>query len=283
MSYRTLISTGDLAKHVENPDCAVIDGRFSLNDTGRGYRDYLTAHIPGAVYAHLDDDLSGPVLKGKTGRHPLPAVEALADTLGRWGIDRDVQVVAYDDAGGAMAARLWWLLRWLGHEAVAVLDGGFPAWQKDGRDTAGGFERRDPRTFTPCPRADRVVFVEDVRKNLQNPAWKLVDSRTPERYRGEHEPIDPVAGRIPGALNAPHPEVIGSDGRFLSSDRLKTKFESLLRGHPIDHTVFYCGSGVSAAHNLLALAHAGLGDALLFAGSWSEWITDPHRPIATGP
>lgn len=281
MVFQTLISTEDLAGHLEG-DWAVVDVRFSLNDPDRGYRDYLVAHIPGAVYAHLNEDLSGPVVRGKTGRHPLPSVEVFAETLGRWGIDEHVQVVAYDDAGGMIAARLWWMLRWLGHDAVAVLDGGIPRWREEGRPTVGGRERREARTFTPHLRQGLSISTREVESLLHNASWKLVDSRAPERYRGEQEPIDAVAGHIPGALNAPHQEVLDRAGCFLPAEQLRRKFNALLGDHPVKNSVFYCGSGVSAAHNLLALAHAGLGEAMLYPGSWSEWITEPGRPVATG-
>jgi len=283
MNHATIISCAELATNLQDPDWVVVDVRFSLNDPGRGYRDYLIAHIPGAVYAHLDDDLSAPIIKGKTGRHPLPPVDVMAGRLGAWGIDDRVQVVAYDDSGGAMASRLWWMLRWLGHDAVAVLDGGFPQWRRENRPTVGDRERRAPRTFIPRPNTDCLVGVGEVSRMLNDPAWKLVDSRAPERFRGDWEPIDPVAGRIPGAFNAPHPEVLDPTGCFRSPEALRAMFVALLGDHPANRTVFYCGSGVSAAHNLLGFAHAGLGDGLLYPGSWSEWITDPTRPVARGP
>lgn len=283
MTYTTLIKHTDVIGHLGDPDWAVVDCRFSLQDTERGRRDYLASHIPGAVYAHLDEDLSGSVISGKTGRHPLPAVGEFAHTLSDWGIDARTQVVAYDDAGGMVAARLWWMLRWLGHDSVAVLDGGWPVWVKAGHPTASGAEQREARRFEPAHRADWVLTTEDVEAKLDRSDWCLIDSRTPERYRGEQEPIDPVAGHIPGAINAPNPDNLDGDGCFLSPQRLRARFEALLGDVPSEETVFYCGSGVSAARNLLAYAHAGLGDARLYAGSWSEWIADRSRPIATGP
>ncbi len=166
MSFTTLISADELAAHLDDAPCTVVDARFSLNDPGRGYRDYLAAHIPGAIYVHLDDDLSGPIVKGKTGRHPLPSVETFADRLGRWGIDDDTQVTVYDDAGGAIASRLWWMLRWLGHDAVAVLDGGMPRWVGQGRPTVGGNEKHEPRTFTATPRPDWILNAPDILERL---------------------------------------------------------------------------------------------------------------------
>lgn len=283
MVYTTLITTAELATRLGDPDWAIIDCRFSLEAPERGRHDYQQAHIPGAVYAHLEEDLSGPVRPGKTGRHPLPEVEEIARRLSQWGIDSRVQVVAYDAASGAMAAaRLWWLLRWLGHEAVAVLDGGWHHWQNEGRPTQSGVECRAPRTFFPRPRPELVVSTSDVLALLNSPEFRLLDARSPERYRGEHEPIDPVAGHIPGAVCVPYLDNLGSDGRFLPPEQLRARFENLLHAVPTDRVVCYCGSGVTAAHDLLALAHAGLGDARLYAGSWSEWITDPHRPIERG-
>ncbi len=277
-----LISADELARHLDDAEWAVVDCRFSLDDTGRGRREYLRSHIAQAVYAHLNEDLSAPIVPGKTGRHPLPGVDELARTLSAWGIDGRVQVVVYDDAGGAIAARLWWMLRWLGHDAVAVLDGGWPAWQDAGHHLSEGLEARSPRTFEPHPRPELLVSTEEVMARLADPTWRLVDSRVPRRYRGEVEPIDPVAGRIPGAANAPHPLNVGPDGLYLSAGALRARFKDVLGDIPPERTVFYCGSGVTAARNLLAFAHAGLGDARFYAGSWSEWITDPERPVTTG-
>lgn len=282
MPYTTLISTTVLANHLTDPDWALMDCRFSLDDPERGRRDYQPAHIPGAVYAHLNEDLSGPVIPGRTGRHPLPEVEVIAHTLSQWGIDASVQVVAYDDAGGSIAARLWWMLRWLGHDAVAVLDGGWPQWQREGRPVRSGTESRAPRTFVPHPQPHLLASTSEIESSLLDHTSRLLDARAVERYRGEVEPIDPVAGHIPGAISAPFTENLNPDGCFRSPEEIRARFQALLREAPIDRVICYCGSGVTAAHNLLALAHAGLGDARLYAGSWSEWITDPHRPIETG-
>lgn len=282
MPFFTLISTSNLHAHLHDPNWVIVDCRFSLADTERGRRAYREAHIPGAVYAHLDDDLSGPIVPGTTGRHPLPGVNRFAQTASEWGIAEGVQVVAYDDFGGGIAARLWWMLRWLGHEAVAVLDGGWPAWQRDGLPVRDGDEARPSRTFVPRPHPEWIVNAEEVNALRTDPSCRLVDARTAERYRGEHEPIDPVAGRIPGALSAPFAGNLDADGFFLPPDALRSRFEPLLGSIPPEHAICYCGSGVTAAHNLLALMHAGLGTALLYPGSWSHWITDPNRPVATG-
>lgn len=279
MPYKTLISPEDLHRHLNDPDWAIVDTRFSLDDPKRGRRDYQQAHIPGAVYAHLDDDLSAPVISGKTGRHPLPAVEEISARLSRWGIGSGVQVVVYDDNNGAMAARLWWMLRWLGHADVAVLDGGWAGWQSGGYPVRSGSESRQPRTFEPHPRPELVVDAGDVLELLHDPRYRLIDSRSADRYRGENETIDPVAGHIPGAVSGPYAENITPNGRFLPPETLRARFQGLLGDVPTDRAIFYCGSGVTAAHNLLALAHAGMGDGRLYAGSWSDWITDPSRPI----
>lgn len=283
MSYTTLISSSELVNHIADPNCAIVDCRFSLDDAGRGRKDYLHAHIPGAVYAHLNEDLSGQIIPDKTGRHPLPSPEAFAQTLSNWGIDAGVQVVAYDDKGGAMAAaRLWWMLRWVGHDAVAILDGGWPQWKKKGYPVASGVETRKTGVFIPRVRNDLLFSSSDVIKILQNQNFRLIDSRSADRYRGENETIDPVAGHIPGALSAPFANNLDSNGLFISQKDLKDRFQRLLGDVPPERTVFYCGSGVTASHNLLALAHAGLGDARLYSGSWSEWITNPEHPIAKG-
>ncbi len=283
MPYTTILSTSELAKHLDDPGWAIVDCRFWLADTERGRRDYRQAHIPGAVYAHLDEDLSGPIIRGKTGRHPLPDVDVMTQRISDWGIASGVQVVAYDDAGGSMAAaRLWWLLRWLGHAAAAVLDGGWTRWQREGRETRGGVETRSPRSFVPQPRPERVMSAAEVLAALGDPDRRLLDSRSADRYRGENETIDPVAGHIPGAICAPYADNLGRDGLFQSPEALRARFEALLGDAPAERVVFYCGSGVTAAHNVLAVAHAGLGDARLYAGSWSEWITEPDRPIQRG-
>jgi thiosulfate/3-mercaptopyruvate sulfurtransferase len=283
MSYTTLISTADLAANLSNPDWAVVDCRFALDNPAQGRRAYESAHIPGAVYAHLDEDLSSPIVPGKTGRHPLPLVEKLVGALGRWGIDSSVQVVAYDDkTGGMAAARLWWLLQWLGHENVAVLDGGLARWQAEGRPVTDAAESRPARAFAPHLRAEYTVDAATVLTMLNQPEVVLLDARAPERFRGDVEPIDPVAGHIPGAVSAPFLENIAADGTFLSTDALQRRFRALFNDTPPDQVVCYCGSGVTAAHNVLAIKHAGLGDVRLYSGSWSEWITDPSRPTAAG-
>lgn len=282
LTFSTLISVTDVLPHLSDPDWAIIDCRFSLENPGRGRQDYLSAHIPGAIYANLDKDLSAPVLPGQTGRHPLTTVEELAQRFSEWGIDSSVQVVAYDDypnIGLSTAPRLWWMLRWLGHERVAVLDGGWFCWVSQGLPFQAGVVNRTPRRFIPSVQPQLLADSALVDRIRLDPSARLLDSRSADRYRGENETIDPVAGHIPGAISAPYAENVGQDGLFLPPDALRARFESLTKGTPADRVVFYCGSGVTAANNVLAFAHAGLGDARLYAGSWSEWITDPKRPV----
>jgi len=284
MVYTTLISAGELAGHIDDPAWVVVDCRFSLAAPELGRQEYLNAHIPGAVYAHLNEDLSSHHIPGMTGRHPLPDIERLAEQFSSWGIATGVQVVAYDDypaASGASAARLWWCLRWLGHDRVAVLDGGWHSWSLAGGPVKNGIESRHPRQFIPRIRPELVTNLDEVEKIRNDRSYRLFDSRTADRYRGENETIDPVAGHIPGAISAPYTDNFGPDGLFRPVGELKKRFDALFDEVPTKKVVFYCGSGVTAAVNLLALQHAGLGDGLLFAGSWSEWILDPRREIGT--
>ncbi len=280
--HTTLIDVRTLHRHHRDPDWRVIDARFSLADADQGAREYAEGHVPGAVYAHLDDDLSGPIVRGVTGRHPLPSVERAAEVFARLGIDENVQVAVYDGAGGSVAARVWWMLRWLGHDAVAVVDGGWPAWTGEGLPVTRDVPQAAPRDFKADVRPHLATDVEGVDGYRVNVDWAVLDARTPERFRGEQEPIDPVAGHIPGARCASFDGNLGEDGRFLPPEELKRRFEVLLGGIPAERAVNYCGSGVSACHNLLAIAHAGLGDAVLYPGSWSEWITDEDRPVGVG-
>lgn len=281
--YTTLISVEELSAHLADPNLAVIDCRFTLGDDLRGKRDYLRAHIPGAVYAHLEYDLCGRVVPGKTGRHPLPDAEQLVDRFSQWGIGPGTQVVAYDDwpgTGLASAARLWWSLRWLGHERVAVLDGGWERWIETSMPQRSGPEERVREDFVPWIKPDINADNRLVEIMRQDPASRVVDSRSADRYRGENETIDPVAGHIPGAVSLPYMENTDEDGRFKSPHTLRSHFLGVLDDVPASQVVFYCGSGVTAAVNVLAMAHAGLGDARLYVGSWSDWITDPQRPVA---
>ena len=274
--WTTLIAVADLAPRLGDPGWVVVDTRFDLTDVGAGRADYLAGHVPGALYAHLDLDLSGAPLTDH-GRHPLPGAEALVATFSRLGVGPGVQVVAYDRAEGATAARLWWLLRYMGHEAVAVLDGGFRAWTEAGLPVDGGAVHREPRGFRGEPRSEWLVTVESVPG-----AVRLIDARDPKRYRGEHEPIDPVAGHVPGAANHCFMRNVDEAGRFLAPEVLARQLAESFGAAAPEETVHYCGSGVTACHNLLAMAHAGMAPGRLYAGSWSEWCADPSRPVATG-
>lgn len=271
--FTTLIDVKKLAAHLEDPDWVIVDCRFRLDDTEFGQRAYQAGHIPGAVYAHLDAILSNPPTTDN-GRHPLPPPDILRERFGRLGIDGSKQVVAYDDKNGMIAARLWWLLRYLGHEAVAVLDGGWAAWLESGQAQRVGLEANSSLQFVGKRHSDWLVLAADVPD-----AALLIDSRSPERYRGEMEPIDPVAGHIPGAVNYFYQQHWSENGRFLSSEQIRQRLLAVLDGTDPDEAVFYCGSGVTACVNLLALKYAGLGNGRLYAGSWSDWISDPARPV----
>jgi len=280
MSYSVLISTSELVQLFDDPDLVIVDCRFQTADTEKGRQDYLAAHIPGAVYAHVDDDLSSPIVLGVTGRHPLPPVEQVVETFSEWGISAGKQVVAYDDAGGALAAgRLWWMLRWLGHDATAVLDGGWGKWQFEGRSVQSGEEGRARREFFAQERPELIVNAEDVEAMLNDPTSLVIDARAAERYRGEIEPIDPVAGHIPGAISLPYEENMTPGGTFYLPGELRARYLGVIGDIQPENITFYCGSGVTAVHNILAMKHAGLGEAKLYVGSWSEWIADPERPV----
>jgi thiosulfate/3-mercaptopyruvate sulfurtransferase len=283
MPFTALIPNSELSLHLQDLNWAIIDCRFSLDDTERGRRDYLSSHIPGAVYAHLDADLSGRKIPGKTGRHPLPEIQAFVETLSSWGVDSGTQVVVYDDATGSMAARLWWMLNWLGHPNVALLDGGWTSWMRSGMPMRSGAEHKSPRHFEPREIPDAYVRVEQAEEYRTHPAYVVLDARSAARFRGEGETIDPVAGHIPGAVSAPWEENVSPEGTFLPPEVLHRRFKKLLKSVPIENVICYCGSGITAAHNLFAIAYSGLGTGRLYAGSWSEWITDPSRPVATGP
>jgi thiosulfate/3-mercaptopyruvate sulfurtransferase len=283
MAYTTLISTEELASHLGDPDWAIIDCRFRLDNPASGRQAYTEVHIASAIYAHLNEDLAGPIIPGKTGRHPLPSVEQFTQTLSQWGIDERVQVVAYDDMSGMMAGRLWWMLRWLGHFNVAVLDGDFRHWQQEGRPVSSGVEQRPRRRFLPYPQPHMQVRVDEVMANLSNPQFQLFDSRDERRYRGEPNPLDLVSGHIPSAKSAFYARNLDADGKFLPPEKLRERFAALLADKPVEECVFYCGSGVSLHHNLLALEQAGFAPgARVYIGSWSDWTNDPARPVAIG-
>lgn len=280
MTYKTLISAKDLVTHLDDPDWVVIDARFSLAQPMLRHAEYLQAHIPGAVYAHLNRDLSGAIIPGVTGRHPLPPPEVAAGFFAKCGLGPGVQVVTYDDMGGALAAgRAWWMLRWLGHESAAVLDGGWQEWQRQGYPVGSGEERKTPRQFPLHLHPEWVAEADEVDMIRLDPAYRLIDARSAERYHGVNETIDRVAGHIPGAYSAPYMDNLRPDGLFRSPQELHDHYLALLGETPVQNTIFYCGSGVTAVHNTLAMMIAGLGEGRLYAGSWSEWITDPRRTI----
>ncbi|UCF36602.1 MAG: sulfurtransferase [Acidobacteriota bacterium] len=281
--HTTLISVDELTRNLGKPRWVIIDCRFSLKDTELGRQAYRDGHIPGAVYAHLDEDLSGPILPGITGRHPLPAPAEFVTKLEAWGVSNSSQVVVYDDLSGAIASRLWWMLNWVGHSAVAILDGGWSRWQAMKKPVATESVRPTASSFTPHLRQELFVSLEETETIRQNPRFRLVDAREAVRFEGKEEPIDRVAGHIPGAVSVPFAGNLSPDGTFLSPQQLRKRYEQILGGTPIENVVCYCGSGVTAAHDLVALAHAGLGLARLYAGSWSEWINDPARPVGRMP
>jgi thiosulfate/3-mercaptopyruvate sulfurtransferase len=278
--HTTLIDTATLAAHLDDPRWVIVDCRHDLAHPAAGRAQYAKSHIPGARFLSIDDDLSAPKAGGK-GRHPLPAPDAFAATLGRVGIDNATQVVAYDAHQGVFAARLWWMLRWLGHDAVAVLDGGFAQWLKDDGAETSAAPSVTPRTFVPHPRpmtADAGLLLS----RLRDPALRVVDARAADRYRGENETLDPVAGHIPGAVNRCYRDNLAPSGRMKPREALAHEWHDVLAGLAPDALVHSCGSGVSACHNLLALEVAGLPGGRLYPGSWSEWCADPSRPVATG-
>jgi thiosulfate/3-mercaptopyruvate sulfurtransferase len=278
----TLIQTDTLAAHLVDPAWVVFDCRFMLTDPAAGPKRYAEGHIPGARYLHLDKDLASPVTPD-TGRHPLPDPARLAELLGRVGVDGHIQVVAYDDAGGTYAARLWWLLRWLGHQQAAVLDGGWQRWLQEGRPVTTELPNPEPRKLTVQLQTSMWVTTAEVLELvLGRKRGRLMDARGASRYRGEEEPIDPVAGHVPGAINLPFTENLAADGRFKEPAVLARRFEQALAGLSPTRAISMCGSGVTACHNLLAMEMAGLSGARLYAGSWSEWIRDASRPVARG-
>ncbi|MEN3372531.1 sulfurtransferase [Dechloromonas sp. ZS-1] len=278
MNWTTLVDVPTLKAHLDDPDWLVVDVRHQLSDTAYGERVYAEGHLPGAVFLHCDRDLSGP-LTGQNGRHPLPDPAVLAERLGAVGIGPNTQVVVYDDAQGMIAGRVWWLLRWLGHTRVALLDGGLPAWLAAGEPLTQTVVTPQPRTLPLCLQS-AWVSVDWVQSHLNDPAMRLVDARGPDRFRGENETIDPVGGHIPGAVNRFFKDNVLPDGRFKPADVLRAEWQAILAGAPADTVVHQCGSGVSACLNVLAMEVAGMPGSRLYAGSWSEWCADPARPVA---
>jgi len=279
MQYQTIVSSDVLLSQLTNPNWIVIDCRFDITDAEAGRRVYRVSHITGAHYAHLDEDLSGPVT-AQSGRHPLPDPDVLCDKLGTWGVTPGSQVVVYDAASGAMAARLWWLLRWLGHRKVAVLDGGWQRWQAQAypRQQAApvGLASHYPGKASHAGWLDS----DQVLHALEQNEIVLLDARAAERFEGRAEAVDPVAGHVPGAINRPLQLNLDNKGCFKPAAQLRQEYEALLTGRAATEVVHMCGSGITACHNQLAMEIAGLGGSSLYVGSWSEWIRDPARPLS---
>lgn len=283
INLTTLISASELASHLGDDNWVILDCRHDLMNHAAGSDAFAAGHIQNAQFADIDTVLSGPKAPAGvdfTGRHPLPERTALIAALRAWGVNHDTQVVAYDAQGGMFAARLWWLLRWIGHAQVAVLDGGLTAWQAQGLPLVTPVAPRAPGNITEQASLTRTVSVQDLLANLETQALQVLDARAPDRFRGENETIDPVGGHIPGAKSRFFKDNLQADGRFKSADELEKEFAGLIATPQA--TVLQCGSGVTACHNLLAMEVAGLPGAALYPGSWSEWCADPARPVATG-
>ena len=280
MSHTTTISVAELQQHLFDASWCVIDCRHDLTDFAAGYSAYRAGHIPGATFAHIEEDLAGEITPA-TGRHPLPVREHLAQIFREWGINNSTQIVAYDAQGGSFAGRLWWLARWLGHENVAVLDGGWQVWLDATQWSSIEEPERTDGDFVAGVPLEPVIDAAHVLATRGDPATVLIDARAAERYEGRVEPLDPVAGHIPGALNRPWQSNL-RDGRFKPAAELRAEFEALLAGRAPQQVIHQCGSGVTAAHNMLAMMIAGLPGSALYAGSWSEWIRDPERPVVRG-
>lgn len=278
--HRTLVCVDELAAHLNDPSWIIVDCRYFLQDVEAGWRMYRAAHIPGAFHASLDEDLSG-TKTGKNGRHPLPDPDRFAAFLRELGTHEATQLIAYDSGGDMVAARFWFLARYIGHDAVAVLDGGFAAWAGMGKPIAVQEPVRPKNgTVQAHPRRDQAVAAQHVLDSLESGSFTLVDARSADRFSGENETIDPAAGHIPGALNRPYrSNFTGPFGQFKAPEELRKEFQAL--GIPAERIVHQCGSGVSAAVNMLAMEHAGLSGTRLYPGSWSEWSSDPSRPIVT--
>lgn len=277
----TIVRTSDLASRLGDSRWVVFDCRHTLTDPDAGRRAYAREHIPTARFAHMEEDLSDYSIRG-AGRHPLPDPHRFAEKLGRWGVGENTQVVLYDDSFGSMAVRMWWMLKWMGHEAAALLDGGLPKWRREGRPLTADPPEIFPTVFAARPDRGMWASAMEVAEGLAKGTIRLIDARAPERFHGEKETIDPVAGHVPGAVNHPFEDNLGLDGTFLPEEALAEAYRALLNGVPAGKIVQMCGSGVTACHNLLAMEMAGFKGARLYPGSWSEWIADPLRPVARG-
>jgi len=283
MAFETLLPTAELAAHLDDPDWAIMDCRFYLDEPDRGLQAYLASHVPGAIYVHLERDLCGPIARGKGSRHSFPSVESFAVQVAKWGIDESVQVVVYDDFQGGIAVRLWRMLGWVGHKAVALLDGGWPHWVREGPPVQAGPVTRPPRAFVARHRPELLISSEEALRLLASPSHLFLDTRSERSYTGQKDPDSPTSGHMPGAHHMHFTENVDQDGLMLHADELRAKYERLLGSRSADSVIAYCTSGVTAALNILALQHIGLGEVRLYAGSWDEWITDPSRPVEKSP
>ena len=282
MNFRSIISADIVQQHLHHAQWRVVDCRFNLKIPDEGFALYQMEHIPNAVYAHLDHDLSSPVTSS-SGRHPLPEVEKFKQKLGNWGIDKNTQVIVYDDSAGSYAARLWWMLRWVGHDSVAVLNGGFSSWKKQSLPVTSGIPHFSSTTFTGEANMEMLVESDKLQQELVHSRTLLIDVRDPNRFNGIEEPIDKIAGHIPGAINIPWKNNITEDGLFQPKALLHDQYKKIICETPGDNIVFMCGSGVTACHSLLALEYIGISGAKLYPGSWSEWISNPDRPVEPSP
>ena len=282
MKSSNLVSTKILSDHLEDPAWIIIDCRFNLKFPEEGENDYHKKHIHGAQYVHLERDLSGPILNGQLGRHPLPDLDACSQIFSSLGISSDKQVVVYDNSGGAIAARFWWMLRWLGHNKSALLDGGWEHWTQENRPCSKGKESRQHANFNANPQKSWVVDEKQIDQSLKKKDILLLDVRNGSRFRGENEPIDPIAGHIPGAKNEPFQVNLDQNGLWKKSDTLRDQYLKRFPELEQNKCVSYCGSGVTACHTFFALHEAGFENLSIYPGSWSGWISDPSRPIALG-
>jgi len=278
--FDTLISTDDLHAHLSDPNWLIFDCRFTLSNKQAGREAYEKGHITGAQYVDLEQEMSGEIT-AHSGRHPLPPIAEVAAKFGQWGIDGNKQVVVYDDIFGAIAGRLWWLLKWLGHDRVALLDGGYPKWLREDKPVDTEEPASSSTVFTPQPRNHMLVDTETVAACHTDAAYLIIDARAEERFDGDVEPLDKVAGHIPNSVNHPFDENLELGGTFLTPEELRPMYQNLLGDRSPDHIILSCGSGVTACHNMIAMEHAGFKGAKLYVGSWSAWITDPARPIAS--
>ena len=278
--FSSIISRQETEEHLYDKNWRIFDCSFNLFEPDQKKAEFAMAHIPNATYVHTGHVLSSLHIPGKTGRHPLPEISKIEASFSALGIDGNYQVVVYDDLGGAFAARMWWMLLWLGHEKVAVMVGGFPLWKKEIRPLTSVIQKNESAIFRAKVKPNWLAVAEDLVKAESASDICMLDARNADRYAGENEIIDPVAGHVPEAINAPFSENLDADGNWKNPAELKSRFIKLLQGKSAEKSIHYCGSGINACHNILAMFHAGLGDSRLYAGSWSDWITDSSRKIA---